>query len=470
MRIRVSVWLFLLPVMAGCGLPVQKVEVKAPLARPDQARPVPIRFGEVQSRVRRGDVYAGYVLGLTCVWPYDYVTWSHGRRLLDSVEFGDLFREEMGVAGYDVVARADQMFDMVEDEQRAELVVSAQITDVKMNLCRKLGLIILLQSTVKGLEADAAVTVDWTVYSALDRRIVYRTTTRGYIEMDQAAPDGDEIALAEAFAAAAANLAADPGFQAVGFAPGDRPDRGPALEPGGVPLRRTPEMRSVELPPAVTDGAARLQTVALPRLPPFRSPIQDHVGAVTAATVLIADGTGHGSGVLIGRDGLILTNAHVVGNAERVRVMLADGRALVGAVERRHKPRDVALVRVDGRDFPALPVRDRPVTVSEEVYAVGAPLEEKLHGSVTRGIVSALRSDHRTGLEAIQADVAIQSGNSGGPLVDAEGNLVALTVSGYGSANIGLNFFIPIGDALARLRLEPGALPVRLDGPRPPPT
>jgi serine protease Do len=96
--------------------------------------------------------------------------------------------------------------------------------------------------------------------------------------------------------------------------------------------------------------------------------------------------------------------------------------------------------------------------------------ESALHGSVTRGIVSALRSDHRTGLEAIQADVAIQSGNSGGPLVDAEGNLVALTVSGYGSANIGLNFFIPIGDALARLRLEPGALPVRLDGPRPPPT
>ena len=99
-----------------------------------------------------------------------------------------------------------------------------------------------------------------------------------------------------------------------------------------------------------------------------------------------------------------------------------------------------------------------PLTVSEEVYAIGAPLQERLRGTVTRGIVSAFRRDRLTGLETIQADVSIQGGNSGGPLVDAQGNLVGLTVAGYvvpgSTGSAGLNLFIPIGDALDRLRLE----------------
>jgi S1-C subfamily serine protease len=166
--------------------------------------------------------------------------------------------------------------------------------------------------------------------------------------------------------------------------------------------------------------------------------------------------------VLISRDGLLLTNHHVVGDSDRVRVTLADGTALTGKVERRHKPRDVALVRIEGRRLPALPVRAQPLSVSEDVYVVGAPLEERLRGTVTRGIVSAMRRDRLTGLELIQADASIQGGNSGGPLVDARGNLAGLTVSARvmpgGDASTGLNFFIPIADALDRLRLDTGGL------------
>ena len=206
------------------------------------------------------------------------------------------------------------------------------------------------------------------------------------------------------------------------------------------------------------DDAAKLQSVRLPPVPVFATPIQDHVERVTGAAVLVASGSGHGSGVLVSRDGLVLTNYHVVGNSERVRVVLDDGTALTGVVERRHKVRDVALVRVEGGKLPALPVRAQPLTVSEEVYAIGAPLQEKLRGTVTRGIVSAFRRDRLTGLETIQADVSIQGGNSGGPLVDARGNLVGLTVAAYvvpgGAGSAGLNLFIPIGDALDRLRLE----------------
>ena len=220
-----------------------------------------------------------------------------------------------------------------------------------------------------------------------------------------------------------------------------------------------PEAKLTPKPTAMlVDDAAKLQSVRLPPVAAFTTPIQDHVDRVTGAAVLVASGSGHGSGVLVSGDGLVLTNYHVVGNSERVRVVLDDGTALTGVVERRHKVRDVALVRIEGGHFAALPVRIQPLTVSEEVYAIGAPLQERLRGTVTRGIVSAFRRDRLTGLETIQADVSIQGGNSGGPLVDAQGNLVGLTVAGYvvpgSTGSAGLNLFIPIGDALDRLRLE----------------
>lgn len=97
----------------------------------------------------------------------------------------------------------------------------------------------------------------------------------------------------------------------------------------------------------LVDDAAKLQSVRLPPVAAFTTPIQDHVERVTGAAVLVANGSGHGSGVLVGNDGLVLTNYHVVGNAERVRVVLDDGTALTGVVERRHKVRDVALVRIE---------------------------------------------------------------------------------------------------------------------------
>jgi S1-C subfamily serine protease len=95
---------------------------------------------------------------------------------------------------------------------------------------------------------------------------------------------------------------------------------------------------------------------------------------------------------------------------------------------------------------------------SDHILPLAIRFKERLRGTVTRGIVSAFRRDRLTGLETIQADVSIQGGNSGGPLVDAQGNLVGLTVAAHvmagSSASVGLNLFIPIGDALDRLRLE----------------
>jgi serine protease Do len=79
-RLWISLWIGLcvLP-LAGCGVNVRKAEIAEPLTPPTEARPVPIRFGELQAKLRRGDRIGGYVIGFTCLGPFDPITWTTGR-------------------------------------------------------------------------------------------------------------------------------------------------------------------------------------------------------------------------------------------------------------------------------------------------------------------------------------------------------------------------------------------------------
>ena len=158
-----------------------------------------------------------------------------------------------------------------------------------------------------------------------------------------------------------------------------------------------------------------------------------------------------GSGVIIRSDGLLLTNAHVVGGAQQVRIELADGRRLVGRVLGRDASTDVAVVKIPGSGFPQAPLGDSDrLQVGQASIAIGNPLG--LDRSVTTGVVSAV---NRSGFEMdgmIQTDAAINPGNSGGPLVNLGGQVVgvnsaiATTGGGLGgeSGNIGVGFAIPI--------------------------
>jgi S1-C subfamily serine protease len=116
--------------------------------------------------------------------------------------------------------------------------------------------------------------------------------------------------------------------------------------------------------------------------------------------------------------------------------------------------RDVALIKVAETNLPALPLRLKTSpNVGDEVYAIGTPRLEYLDVTVTRGIVSAYRDEG--GLKYIQSDVQIHPGNSGGPLIDKEGNVVGISVMGLmvSGASQNLNFFVPIAEAVARLRV-----------------
>ncbi|MFR9778147.1 S1C family serine protease [Micromonospora sp. MS34] len=176
------------------------------------------------------------------------------------------------------------------------------------------------------------------------------------------------------------------------------------------------------------------------------------VGTVSPSIVTVTaagnTGTSLGSGVILDRNGLILTNAHVIESGGRLSVQLADGRTAPATLVGRDTGADIALLRADGLSglTPATLGTDSTLRVGDTVLAFGSPLG--LAGTVTSGIVSALdRSvDGMTGL--VQTDAAINHGNSGGALVDTAGRVVGINVAiataGQDDGSIGLGFAIPI--------------------------
>ncbi len=173
-----------------------------------------------------------------------------------------------------------------------------------------------------------------------------------------------------------------------------------------------------------------------------------------SAVVTIFAGDRYGSGFIISKDGYLLTNEHVVGDATFVQVKFVTGREVAGEVIRVNKVRDVALVKLEKDVYPYLPLGDSSgVDIGSEVYAIGTPLLKDLSQTVTKGIVSSFRITDD--IRYIQSDVNIHPGNSGGPLVSAQNGVVGVCVSGFGFGPItlGLNYFIPIEEAIETLRI-----------------
>jgi serine protease Do len=159
---------------------------------------------------------------------------------------------------------------------------------------------------------------------------------------------------------------------------------------------------------------------------------------------------GVGSGFIISPDGVILTNAHVVADASQVTVKLTDRREFSATVIGIDKPTDIAVIRIDARDLPTVPLGDPSQTkVGDWVLAIGAPFG--FENSVTAGIVSAKsRSLPDEGyVPFIQTDVAINPGNSGGPLLNLKGEVVGINSQIYSQSGgyQGLSFAIPINVA-----------------------
>jgi S1-C subfamily serine protease len=161
---------------------------------------------------------------------------------------------------------------------------------------------------------------------------------------------------------------------------------------------------------------------------------------------------GQGSGFIIDSQGILLTNAHVVNEADRVTITLKDGRIFDGKVQGVDPVTDLAVVKISGaKDLPVAPLgKSDQVQVGDWAIAVGNPLG--LDNTVTLGIVSTLKRSSATigmgdkRIEFIQTDAAINPGNSGGPLLNGQGEVIGINTAIRADAT-GIGFAIPIDKA-----------------------
>ena len=159
--------------------------------------------------------------------------------------------------------------------------------------------------------------------------------------------------------------------------------------------------------------------------------------------------SGVGSGFVIDSDGYLLTNHHVVDGAESISVTFPDKREFKGKVVGSDQRTDVALVKIEGKNLPSLKIGNINNTkVGQWVVAIGSPFG--LENSVTAGIVSAKGRDTGEYLPFIQTDVAVNPGNSGGPLLNLDGEVIGINSQIYSRTGgfMGISFAIPIDEAM----------------------
>ena len=162
---------------------------------------------------------------------------------------------------------------------------------------------------------------------------------------------------------------------------------------------------------------------------------------------------GMGSGFIINNDGYILTNYHVIDGAKEVTVTLSDGQEVTASVVNYDSDQDVAMIKIN-QDIEVPGVVELgdsdALQPGEEVLAIGNPLSKELSSTLTKGIVSALNRsiETETGVSTnlIQTDTAINSGNSGGPLINTKGQVIGINTLKASDGAEGIGFAIPIND------------------------
>lgn len=164
---------------------------------------------------------------------------------------------------------------------------------------------------------------------------------------------------------------------------------------------------------------------------------------------------GAGSGVIISEDGYIVTNNHVIENATQIKVFLDDGTEYEATLVGRDSQTDIAVLKIEAENLPAVIMgNSSDLKVGDVAIAVGNPLGQ-LQGTVTQGIISALNREitfqnddgTQTVMNLLQTDAAINKGNSGGALVNAQGQLIGVVnAKNQGVGVEGLGFAIPIDD------------------------
>jgi S1-C subfamily serine protease len=237
-------------------------------------------------------------------------------------------------------------------------------------------------------------------------------------------------------------------------APASTPD------PGAVGTLRKSAESGFDL--TVADAAPAYDAEELQNIAVYKTALPSVVN-ITSTTVQFdffygpVPQQGQGSGFILNKDGLILTNNHVIANAQNIEVKLSNKKTYKAQRLGTDPNHDLALLKINAPDLvPATLSSSNGLVVGQRVYAIGNPFG--LQGTMTRGIISAIRSirgpQGNPIEDAIQTDAAVNPGNSGGPLLNSKGEVIGITtlIANNGAdQSSGIGFAIPINTAKAVL-------------------
>ncbi len=383
--------------------PAESKEVFQLSDRAKQARLVTIMFN-----LPMGYRYGEAAVGRGCRDRREPLTNTKPSFQLSIDSYADVFSGVMRRHGYPVGDDVEMFKDT--SERIADLRVGARIVEAALNECYP-----TLGNDLKAV-GSAYLKVEWSVYSTLEKKVVFTYTTEGstYGEIESAI--------------------GEPGII--------RPALGDAAER----LALAPAYRELIDPKTPAPAVAVASRIKVKRLAEFSGDVKANIEAIKKGVVTVTANKGFGSGFVLSNDGAIVTAEHVISGSKFVKVNTPAGKECYGEVAASNKQRDIAILRVDCAGLSALPVGRNKLVEGSEVFAVGTPLSPKLEFSITRGVVSGTR--RIDDLDFIQSDVTVLPGNSGGPLLDAKGNVVGVADLGVRihSVPVGANFFIPLTD------------------------
>ena len=223
----------------------------------------------------------------------------------------------------------------------------------------------------------------------------------------------------------------------------------PAEDPPSVEIESSPAAPATPASEDEADGALSLQEI-----------YKKCIGSVVSITASAQSGKSSGTGIVLSADGYLITNQHVIENAQVIAVQTSDDRQFQASIIGSDEASDLAVLKVDATDLQPAEFGDSgKLAVGDRVVAIGDPLGAQLRGTMTSGIVSAINRDlevnDRT-MTLIQTDAALNNGNSGGPLINCYGQVIGINTmklrSYYSTTAEGLGFAIPM--AVAKPILE----------------
>jgi serine protease Do len=352
------------------------------------------------------------------------LTLNNAKYIFKKIDFHRPFNNAFKDNGYHVAA--SKTFAMEENSQ-VDLSLAAIVTDIRLSHCGSRSASDLFTFT----QNATYIKVNWKVFDNLARQTIYESTTEGVDNHFNKPPrfNGAAISASEAFQQATFNLLAQQDF---------------------IDTLKT----NSEFDKSLSDKSYNLKNINLV-FGNSNAKFVSKVDEIEKSSVTVRTAGGHGSGFVISSSGYVLTNHHVVSGSKKLIVVMG-GIEYDAVVVRSNPARDIALLKLtQSLDIDPLHIDTNKVSLGEEIYVVGTPLDERLDFSISRGIISAKRTFDKQ--RFYQTDAAVNPGNSGGPVFNSSGNVIGITVSGIftkdgGSKNI--NYIIPILDALDSLTIE----------------